>query len=848
MNFNFGKKNFKNQNNIYSEDNFELNNKLNNIYESIQNIVFNEPKINKISKKEIKNNIEPILKKKEKEFKNSKNEQFIKYKKENIINNIDNNINDINNNYLNLKFDNYFELNKKNYNDNLPKKSNNNIEENFSFKDNIDFNKTQISNSNKNNKLTNKNSPQKENSINKEIIDFCKVIKTKSPNIFKINSFEKQKAQKDILRLKLEAFLVIKKYYLYRKSKSSWIKRKKKLIKLSDNFYRNLLLSRSFYGFVLNSKRQSLFYLIKNNYIDFRIKELSSLFIKSLKFCYQEKNKENKAFFILTKNKLRRVLNEMKAQMVYNKTVDKYLFAQIINNDAAVIFCKTLIYLGNSYNIKKLCRYESNINTIIHKEEFGLKQNLFFMLKNLGNITENKLNNEVDNFKEKITLINIKKKFILYLEEKIILNYKQKFIQQKLFFMRSKYYIIYKAKRKKTSPIYGPNKDLIKNFYKIKLKTLSLKILKKCVKKRKQKIEELQIQNFMKNVKFFFYQSRKKTIEALIIEGIKQKKNKYKRLMLMKILLYSKIECLKQYRVEISVRKKYQKKFLINILKKNILLKNYEKNCNMKFYFRLCFKLKINQIKIQKNKNELDFIKNMQKFFIRILKTKMIIKEKILKNKIELKNQLINIRKKYFIKEIREKIKKNKLNKIIYLKHDKIFSFAIGIINLKIKCNVELKIKINSFKKNKTRKYFNILKKRAIYRHKINQNKSIIKKYLLKKNFINFIQETKSIISYNKRKKLLNDIQKKFYFRKYLEGINKCYKMKLIDNKVDDYYKTKRKKCFLNILNKRYQNSIKYQMLSLRFNEYLIISAFNIFFKAINRNNNELSKIEFNNK
>ena len=268
----------------------------------------------------------------------------------------------------------------------------------------------------------------------------------------------------------------------------------------------------------------------------------------------------------------------------------------------------------------------------------------------------------------------------------------------------------------------------------------------------------------------------------------------------------------------------------------------------MKFYFRLCFKLKIYQIKIQKNKNELDFIKNMQKFFIRILKTKMIIKEKILKNKIELKNQLINIRKKYFIKEIREKIKKNKLNKIIYLKHDKIFSFAIGIINLKIKCNVELKIKINSFKKNKTRKYFNILKKRAIYRHKINQNKSIIKKYLLKKNFINFIQETKSIISYNKRKKLLNDIQKKFYFRKYLEGINKCYKMKLIDNKVDDYYKTKRKKCFLNILNKRYQNSIKYQMLSLRFNEYLIISAFNIFFKAINRNNNELSKIEFNNK
>ena len=69
--------------------------------------------------------------------------------------------------------------------------------------------------------------------------------------------------------------------------------------------------------------------------------------------------------------------------------------------------------------------------------------------------------------------------------------------------------------------------------------------------------------------------------------------------------------------------------------------------------------------------------------------------------------------------------------------------------------------------------------------------------------------------------------------------------MKLIDNKVDEYYKTKRKKNFLNILKKNYQNSIKYNILSSRFNEYLIISAFNCFFKAINKNNNE---IDFNNK
>ena len=60
----------------------------------------------------------------------------------------------------------------------------------------------------------------------------------------------------------------------------------------------------------------------------------------------------------------------------------------------------------------------------------------------------------------------------------------------------------------------------------------------------------------MKNVKYFFYQSRKKTIEGLIIEGIKQKINKYNKFLVMKILLYSKIECLKQYRVTITTREK----------------------------------------------------------------------------------------------------------------------------------------------------------------------------------------------------------------------------------------------------------------------------------------------------
>ena len=841
MNFKFGKKIINKQNNIYKNENKDLDDKLDNIYESIQNIVFNEPKINKLNQNKIKFNFEPninLLQKEKNMIKKiNKDEILIKNKKDNesniSYNERNNNKKENNDDIIDLKLENNLEKNNKIINDNLLKKENN-FEDNFSFRNN------KLNSIDKKSENNDKNSSQ-------EIINLCKIIKSNSPNMFEINNFEKQHSQKQILRLKLEAFLVIKKYYLHRKSKSDWIKRKKKLIKLSDNFYKNLLLSRSFYGFVLNSKRKSLYNLIKNNYIDFRIKELSSLLIKGLRFCYKERNLENKAFFELTKNKLRRVIKEMKAQMVYNKTMDKYLFTQIINNDAAVQFSKMLIYLGNSYNIKKLCRYESNINTIIHKDEFIMKQKMFSFLKNMGNIMENKLNDDIESFKQNVILFNDKKKLIIYLEEQIILNYKKKFFEQKLFFMRSQYYIISKKKRQEQSPIFGPNKDLIKNFHNIKLKSLSFKIIKFLTENRLKKIEKLQINNFMKNVKFFFYQSRKKTIEGLIIEGIKQKINKYNKFLVMKILLYSKIECLKLYRVMITTRKKFQKKFLFNILKKNVALKNYEKICNIKFYFRLCFKIKIKEKKKEKYKDKLYLINGIQKYFIHLVQLNLKLKEKILKKKEKCKKKLVDIRKKSFIKELKNVIIKKKYEKMIYINHDKIFSYAIGIINLKNKCIGGIKSKSNKFRLKKTKEFFNIFKQRAISNNKIRRGKLIFKKYIIQSNFNKIKGKSRINISMKKKEKEFSLIYKKFYLKKYLEGLNASYKMKLIDNKVDDYYKTKRKKNFLNMLKKEYQNSIKYSMLSLRFNEYLIISTFNNFFKAINKNKNEKIQFGFNN-
>ena len=781
-------------------------------------------------------------------FKNSTNKNNKNTKNKSLLlNNNQNNINNFNcknvevkikstkNNIFNQTFNNSFQL--KNYD------NNSNLEIN-----NIS-NKKENNNKINNISLKGKNSIKENmNYLNEDLINFYNSIKENSPNIFKVNSSEKQLSQKEILRLKLDAFLIIKKYYLHRKSKSEWIKRKKKLIKLSDNFYRNLLLSRAFYGFSLNSKRKSLYNLIKNNYIDFRIKELASNFIKTLKFCYNAKNLENKAFFELTKNKLRRILNEMKSQMVYNRTIDKYLFTQVLNNDTAVQFCKIIIYLSNSFNIKKLYRYEYNINAIIHKEEFTLKQKCFFFLKNQGNIIENELNKKAEKFNKDVIILNDKKKFIMHLEEEIIRSYKTKFFKEKIFFMRGKNYILSKKIWKQKSPLFGPNREIIKNFHNNKLKKYSFKIIKRITKKRKQKIENLQIKNFMKNVNFFFYQCRKKTIESLIIEGIRQKIKKYNKFLFMKILLYSKIECLKQYRVLISTRKKYQKKLAFNLLKRNVLLKNTELLCNIKFFFNFCFKLKIKMIKQRKIANNLIFKQAIQKFVIHLIQMDIERKKNLLKKKEECKINLENIRKKNFLKNIKNKLGKKKYDNLIYSKHAKIFFYAIGIINLKNKCNVEIKLKSKLYIKKKTTYFFNIFKSRAISNYKINSKKQKLNKFLLKHNFNIFIKEVKLNLLQNKKMLLVSNIQKKLIKKKYLEAINICYKMDNIYKRVDEYYATKRKKNYYYILKKRYQDSIKYSMLSIRFNEYLIISSFNSFLGVISKNKNKNNANYINNK
>ena len=843
MNFFFGKNNHNN--NLILNNNENLYDKLDNIYDSIQNIVFNDSNNNQLNLNQIKNkNINKNL-----GSKNSKMENHDK-KNDNIFDNcitknfdcseinqllVNNRNNNYDNNYniegINHKNNiNNLDINTKTLRMNM--KENNKLNNEFSKEINNEINNIIFS---KTNEITKKKNM---NHTDKDIAKFYNSIKENSPNIYKINSSEKQLSQKEILRLKLEAFLIIKKYYLHRKAKSDWIKRKKKLIKISNNFYRNILFSKTFYGFSLNSKRKSLYNLIRNNYIDFRIKELSFNFIKILKFCYKEKNLENKAFFELTKNKLRRILNEIKRQMVYNKTFDKYLLTQILNNDYAVQFSKIIIYLGNTFNIKKLYRYENNINTIIHQEEFSLKLKCFLLLKNQNTIIENELNKKVEQFKKNNIILNEKKKFILQLEEEIIKCYKTKYFKEKIFFLRSKFYIRTKKQWRQKSAFFGPKKELINNFHNIELKKKCIKVLKNISNKRKQKIEYLQIKNFMKNVKFFYYQCRKKTIESLIIEGIRQKINKYNKLLVMKILLYSKIECLKLYRIKISTRKKYQKKLAFNLLKKNVFLKNYEFFCNIKFYFHYCFQIKRKIKKEQKKFDEIFFKQGMQKYVIHLIQIKIKQKKFLMKQKDKYINNLKNIRQSNFFKVVKNKIKEKKYNNTIYLKHAKIFSYAIGIMNLKNNCNVEVKLKSKIYLKNKIKFFFNLFKNRAITNYKFNTSKKILNKNLLKIYYNTFNKGIKQKLSNNKKLFLAYGIQKKILIKKYLEAINIAYKMDNIYNRIDEYYITKRKKCFLNILKKRYQDSIKYSMLSIRFNDYLIISTFNGFLRIINKNKN----------
>ena len=204
-------------------------------------------------------------------------------------------------------------------------------------------------------------------------------------------------------------------------------------------------------------------------------------------------------------------------------------------------------------------------------------------------------------------------------------------------------------------------------------------------------------------------------------------------------------------------------------------------------------------------------IQGLQKYFFHLVQIKINKKKEIIQKKEQFNNNLIKIKKIYAIKNIKKIIVKKKYNKLIYLKHDKIFSYAIGIINLKIKCNVELKLKSKYIKNKNMKNIFNLFKKRAITN---NDN--------------------------NKKLCSINNIKRKFYFKKYIEAFNVCHKKNNINKKVDEYYISKRKKNFFNILKKRYQDSIKFSMLSLRFNEYLVISSFNCFLGIISKNQKEI--------
>jgi hypothetical protein len=254
-------------------------------------------------------------------------------------------------------------------------------------------------------------------------------------------------------------------------------------------------------------------------------------------------------------------------------------------------------------------------------------------------------------------------------------------------------------------------------------------------------------------------------------------------------------------------------------------------------------------IKQNKKNNELIFKNGIQKYFIHLVQLKIMLKKQLFQKGAECDNKLKILRKKNFYKKIKDKIAKKKYDNLVYLKHHKIFSFAIGIMNLKHKCNVALKLKQNEWKKKKMKNFFKVFKSRAIENNILNKKTEKIQRYIMNYNYCLFIHGIKYKISSDKKVLSVNIIRKKFYFKKYLEAINVSYKKSSIDNRVDEYYKFKRKKNFLNILKKRYQDSIKYSMLSLRFNEYLIISTFNrlINIRSMNQNQNEKNIIKDNN-
>jgi hypothetical protein len=285
------------------------------------------------------------------------------------------------------------------------------------------------------------------------LIDYNKQTPTKDDNDLYNNDNElycvkeTPLSETDIFLLKLKSFQLLKKYYLYRKSKRPYYQKKQHLLSMAHSFYTNLLKSRVLFAFSLLTKRKTNFLLLKNNYIDFRITELSKLLIHTLlsaslhkqKLRYHMNNKRLKTARIL--------FSILKNKINYKKNYNKFLLSQITHNEYAREFMLMVCDIAKQYHIKKKNTFNKVYDDIVTVKYIGyIKKYFELFFKEVRIMKENTLlkRNTVKQVARYLDVYG----FFMKMKRELEMERKVKMFRKKVFFVRYYMWYYYKEKRK----------------------------------------------------------------------------------------------------------------------------------------------------------------------------------------------------------------------------------------------------------------------------------------------------------------------------------------------------------------------------------------------------------------
>ena len=505
----------------------------------------------------------------------------------------------------------------------------------------------------------------------------------------------------------------------------------------------------------------------------------------------------------------------------------------ILNDKYCLFFSEFLIEKGLNLKIKQLKGGKEKINKVQHKLALIKKQKLFSILIQNHSNSDLILQNISQSFTARLQQKS-KKVVFSQLKKCLISHSKKRFFFQRSFFIKIKL----KIKRRKTGKSL---QNLVGFWHKKKLMRKAIKGFKFDVRCLKEKIGAFKRRADDSVLRAFLNKCVKRTVESLIVQGVREKYNIYKKRELLKQCFVVKIERLKLKKCVKNVRIKYSKKLGITLLKNNVELMNKEMMQRILFYYRI-FIMRINNQKMREEKFEIKCFLNTIKlnYFLFVMNIKSHIKARQKLKEISIISEIID--KRMVVRKLAGILHKKKT--AVYFK-SKIKYFYYRLMTVKIKEGVRLKNKLKQLKKQSLHQIFTKLLSNRI-------SKSSIRKLSNKITILKHQNLLRVLLSYTRKRQLKSNfllkatrISYKFYVKNLIDSMIFSYKMKIIEENAYNIYIKRRKNAFLRQIKKRYQDQIKGNMLLLRYKEYLVIKGINGLLGAVDKRRGRKS-VDFN--